>query len=348
MIALAYREQLPQNVVDELDQLIQGMTAGMLYVQHTPEGEHTNITADSLTMNPPNLNNGVTGEIIFQDEKGNQVVLGRTFLDGTVITIKNGNSILLQRTDVAGAVEALLRLGLISLGPATNPGIEVYSPTDRAWSWLSGNNAVGPAFLLGDQTANVSPLMLRWNNARSAWEWAKTTGALGPTTEIVALGSPTDSSLQAYFDEAYLKRVSMQTLANQHAFAGEWTDVAFSAGNFTGSGSMTWTVGSIDQVTLAYMIVGHTMTVAFYIDTSTVGGTPSTELRIAVPGGYTIAGRTMRSAGFASDNGTIGPCMVQAGVGQTFLQIFNSTFTPWAASTDTTMVSGQITFSING
>ena len=40
-----------------------------------------------------------------------------------------------------------------------------------------------------------------------------------------------------------------------------WTEVAFSAGNFTGNGSMTWTVESGDQDILQYNIMGNVMNV---------------------------------------------------------------------------------------
>lgn len=70
---------------------------------------------------------------------------------------------------------------------------------------------------------------------------------------------------------------------------GVWTSVSFSAGNFTASGSMTWTVESADQVTFRYHKVNKVMTVAFALEATAVGGTPSTDLQITIPGSFTAA-----------------------------------------------------------
>src|SRR3990167_787127 len=69
--------------------------------------------------------------------------------------------------------------------------------------------------------------------------------------------------------------------------AATWTTPTFSAGDFTASGSMTWTVDAGDVVTYAYTIINKVMTVLFYIDPTTVGGTPSTSLQIAIPANKT-------------------------------------------------------------
>ena len=73
------------------------------------------------------------------------------------------------------------------------------------------------------------------------------------------------------------------------AAMGVWTPVAYSAGNFTPSGAMTWTVDAGDQVTFQFMLVGTTLFVDITLDTTTVGGTPSNVLSIAIPGGFSAA-----------------------------------------------------------
>src|SRR5205085_11047721 len=63
--------------------------------------------------------------------------------------------------------------------------------------------------------------------------------------------------------------------------------VPFSAGDYTASGSMTWTVASGDVQTDTYVQRGTFVTLTSTINTSTVGGTPAGELRKAIPGGFT-------------------------------------------------------------
>ena len=96
--------------------------------------------------------------------------------------------------------------------------------------------------------------------------------------------------------------------------------------------------------------IGDKMTVCWDIRTSTVGGTPSNVLNIAVPGGVTVAGTgTFLGTGWNDQNGTQSTGTVSLDGGGT--NIFNfvqaATATAWTASTDTTRVIGSITFSIS-
>lgn len=127
---------------------------------------------------------------------------------------------------------------------------------------------------------------------------------------------------------------------------GAWTTPAFSAGDFTGSGAMTWTLVAGDVSTFAYMIDGKKMTVSFYLLTTTVGGVADDTLRIAIPASKT-ATKTMLNACYISDNGTpvIGTCRVVAA--GTSIEIQRTDGADFTAATDATSVLGQITFEIN-
>ena len=125
-----------------------------------------------------------------------------------------------------------------------------------------------------------------------------------------------------------------------------WTTPTFTSGDYTANNSMTWTVASGDVSTYAYKIRGKTMTVAFRILTSTVGGTPSTQLQIAIPASKT-ATKAMLNPCYISDNGTdaIGYARVEAAGTLILIQLVDaSNFT---ASTNQTNVIGEITFEIN-
>lgn len=131
------------------------------------------------------------------------------------------------------------------------------------------------------------------------------------------------------------------------ALVGEWTTPAFSAGDFTGSGSMTVTVGSGDVSTYEYMMVGKAMTVVFSINGITIGGTPSSAVRFKIPGGFTVAKGTVTMCLF-QNGGTYTYGIASVDPGQTVIEIYYGDFgvTNWAASTDATSIRGQITFEV--
>lgn len=129
---------------------------------------------------------------------------------------------------------------------------------------------------------------------------------------------------------------------------GEWIAPSFSAGDFTGSGAMTWTVRSSDVGTFTYTLVGLTMTVAFQVNTSSVGGVADVNLRIKIPGGFTAAS-TMWQACSVNDNGAgFAVAMAQVVSGGTQIVIWkDATLTGnWAASVHLTQVQGTITFAV--
>lgn len=68
---------------------------------------------------------------------------------------------------------------------------------------------------------------------------------------------------------------------------GDFTTPSFSAGNFT-SNSGTWTVAA--QTTYEYTVIGHKLTLNFFIDGTAASA--GSELRIAIPGGFTAGKRT--------------------------------------------------------
>lgn len=168
--------------------------------------------------------------------------------------------------------------------------------------------------------------------------------------DIKISGLPAASSV-ATTDEIELNQggTSRKATAQQVADGGHpaWVTPSFSAGNFTANNSMTWTVGSGDVATYAYTIQGKTMTVAFGLNTTSVGGTPSTELRIAIPAGKT-ATKVIVNAVMALDNGAIvNDAYAITPAGGTYIAIGKYTGANWSAATDSTYIGGQITFEIN-
>lgn len=130
---------------------------------------------------------------------------------------------------------------------------------------------------------------------------------------------------------------------------GDWTAVAYSAGNFTTSGATAWTVDAADQVAFSYTLVGKTMVVSFQLDNTSVGSGAPAALQIKIPGGFTAA-KSLTVAGFF-DNGTgsglsTGAIYVQTGSTFIFLQLLPLGIATWATTTNLTHVRGSILFEI--
>lgn len=124
-----------------------------------------------------------------------------------------------------------------------------------------------------------------------------------------------------------------------------WNTVSFNAGNFTGSGSMTWTVDSGDQGTNAYSVVGSQVTWTFGFSTTTVGGTPSSELRVTLPGGFTATGTSTNGTLVYADNGTVGSGLWVVSAGNTYAALYKDIAAQnWSAATNATSIRAMIVF----
>lgn len=127
---------------------------------------------------------------------------------------------------------------------------------------------------------------------------------------------------------------------------GEWTSVAFTAGDYTASGSMTWTVQSADMVTFEYMVIGHTMFVNIYLDSTTVGGTANNQLFIKIPGSFTAAKKVQgMSLGF--DNGVAVSTFTRVSASGTTIEIGKSDVSNFALSTNNTFIRVIMAFEVS-
>lgn len=122
---------------------------------------------------------------------------------------------------------------------------------------------------------------------------------------------------------------------------GAYIAVSYSASNFTASGSMTWTVDSADQATYAYMLTQRMLTIVFVIRSSSVGGTPSTQLKIAIPGGFSPARETHNPVAIL-DNTTRMAGNASIGAGATAININKIDYSNWSTTTNSTDVQGEI------
>ena len=122
-----------------------------------------------------------------------------------------------------------------------------------------------------------------------------------------------------------------------------WTTPSFSAGNFTAT-TGTWTVEAADVVTYAYRIIGKTMIVAFFIQTSTTAS-GCTNLKIAIPASK-VAQKTGLQMVHINENGTRSVGFVQVNASGTTLDIYRNDLVAFANVTNALLTSGTIVFEI--
>lgn len=129
---------------------------------------------------------------------------------------------------------------------------------------------------------------------------------------------------------------------------GKWVRPSFSAGDFTASGAMTWTVGAGDVTEYAYTLVGKTMTVSFAIGTTTVAGVVDTTLFIKIPDGKTAAAASGTPVSIYNNGVPVigmaytNNALFGANIAIQFLGLTN-----YVAEVNLTTVVGQITFEIS-
>lgn len=129
---------------------------------------------------------------------------------------------------------------------------------------------------------------------------------------------------------------------------GAWITPTYAAGNFTASVSMTWTVDSGDVTNYSYKLESRSLTVTWYLQTTSVGGTPSTQLKIAIPNGFVASKASLHMC--IQDDAAAGnvATFVLLTASGTTMDIYHSLGVGnWAAATNTTRVFGTITFEVN-
>lgn len=123
-----------------------------------------------------------------------------------------------------------------------------------------------------------------------------------------------------------------------------WVSVPFNAGRYTGSGSMTWTPDSADQVLLQYRIIGDTCTLTWRVQASDCSG-GSNQLLITLPDGMRAADR-VPGWHYYDDAGTEGFGLTRIDSTLTRVVLFKSNSgSNWTNTTsDNTYTEGRIEF----
>ena len=121
---------------------------------------------------------------------------------------------------------------------------------------------------------------------------------------------------------------------------GAWITPAYAAGNFTGSGTMTWAVESGDIFAYQYWLKGRTLFINYDFENTLPGGTLSGELRFNTFG-FTI-GNAVTYPTYANGGGEgFRITIAIARSGETYVRIFrNGAFANWVAASAN--VQGQL------
>lgn len=127
---------------------------------------------------------------------------------------------------------------------------------------------------------------------------------------------------------------------------GEWTTPTFSAGDYTGGGSMTWTVAAGDVITAQYALIGKTIFISYVLQDTSVGGTLSTDLQLTIPGGF-IAAKEVHTQGVRVSNAGAGEQgWISTNAASGTLLIRRESFGNWSAATNTTTIYLQMFFEV--
>jgi hypothetical protein len=181
------------------------------------------------------------------------------------------------------------------------------------------------------------------HNFSSSWTNGGATTTVGAVVHIGTISGSTatttyslDTDGLVNFDLGIRERGRATSL-------GEWVVVTFSGGNFTASGSLTWTVESGDIYANAYTEIGTTQIWSLGVVTTSTGGTASTELRATLPNSRTATGTT-NGACSAIDNSTEVLATWAVVAGNSYAAVTRTSGANWSnASTNATLVRCTIT-----
>jgi hypothetical protein len=199
----------------------------------------------------------------------------------------------------------------------------------------------------------VAGALVRGNSAATQWErisiGAANTVLLSSGTLPDWSARPTLRDVAESITGVYDFTLGLKERSRAHLI-GEWISPAYAAGDYTGSGGMTWTVDLADVLTFEYTVIGKTMIVIFALGTTSVTAPLGTDLQIKIPGSYISAKTAVGGTVRVSDNGSageLGICVV--GAAGTNVLIRKGPLIAaanWTASVNNTTLQGIMAFEV--
>jgi hypothetical protein len=268
------------------------------------------------------------------------------YLGNGAASLAQTNFRLLKYAAVAPTTEPCVE-GDILLNPQPSGGYVGWSCTvsGTPGTWAAFGPVNGNATRINGALIPASKTVVGTNSSGQIVDASSAT--LSNNTSGKAAGSVADSIADGVVDVAPSQNAVYDALALKQDIPGAWPTPTYDAANFTAQSAMTWTVESGDVKTYAYTTVGKKMTVAFYIATSTVGGTPANRVYIKIPDSK-VATKHVRTTCVVLDNGTAGIGMADVAASGTTISIYKDAVgNNFSAATNTTEVYGEIEFEIN-
>jgi hypothetical protein len=264
--------------------------------------------------------------------------------DVTAVSVQSGDTLAESHLGDLSALDTVLEgasitsglhLGgdtgwVIGLRPAGTPGTNTDYEV-RLWD-------------LNNLTADISALRLFYYTANSWWTIGVESGG------ALALGEDVAGKRLAEVNALVVRANTGLYERGRSAAVGDWTDIPWALGAaFTASGAMTWTVASADQITYAYALVGKTMHVMVTLQLTTTAGVADTTLKVAVPGGGTIAKQFTSTGAAIADAGTSAvheAILVTGVVGGSTIDLYRMGAATWPNSVNQCSVWFCVTFEV--
>lgn len=124
---------------------------------------------------------------------------------------------------------------------------------------------------------------------------------------------------------------------------GEFFSLFRKVTDFTGFGTMTWTVTAVGIITYGFTVIGDTMTVIFDIRASTIVAVTTAAVQIRIPLSM-VAAHARTNPVRIVDNGVGATGYAQTAMDSSFISIFRTDGVAWTASAANTNVQGEVSF----
>jgi len=128
---------------------------------------------------------------------------------------------------------------------------------------------------------------------------------------------------------------------------GAWITRPFDAANFDGSASMDWTVDAGDVTTDRYRLAGRTISYEHSLTATTIGGTVSTALLVAVPGGYSPKTTVLNATAVLRNPTVLEACYAYVTVGATVITIAKIAESVLTLNTNGTQLSFSLEYDVD-
>ena len=186
---------------------------------------------------------------------------------------------------------------------------------------------------------------LRWDGTQYLADYTSAPGVLLQLNyvagRVVMFGSPAGANPRTPVQLVTVEPTGAITERGRTTPLGEWIDVPYSAANFYAAAG-TWTVEAADQVTFQYMLVGKTLFLNVWLQTTSVSTAPAW-VAVANPLGIVVPPRQIRTLIQTYDGTAWGSGLASTVPGDSRIFFYRTlnTGTAWPTVTNNLYIIGQ-------